>query len=116
MVPLYKGRLFFEPRYCVTALVVIRLIPYIFENEGAIAKWLRRQIRNLFLFEGAGSNPAGVAIFLLSFSYFLSLNVAATMYILRRIEIVHEYSVAVLYMRGNEEKYVNLYYVRTSLT
>jgi hypothetical protein len=29
-------------------------------QEGAIAKWLRRQIRNLFLFEGAGSNPAGV--------------------------------------------------------
>ncbi|KAG6847127.1 hypothetical protein H0H93_009966, partial [Arthromyces matolae] len=37
---------------------------------GAIAKWLRRQIRiflnseghfHLFLFEGAGSNPAGVA-------------------------------------------------------
>jgi hypothetical protein len=31
---------------------------------GAIAKWLRRQIRiaknHLFLFEGAGSNPAGV--------------------------------------------------------
>ena len=30
---------------------------------GAIAKWLRRQIRNLFLFEGAGSNPAGVELF-----------------------------------------------------
>ena len=30
-------------------------------RKGAIAKWLRRQIRNLFLFEGAGSNPAGVA-------------------------------------------------------
>ena len=30
------------------------------EKQGAIAKWLRRQIRNLFLFEGAGSNPAGV--------------------------------------------------------
>jgi hypothetical protein len=29
-------------------------------SRGAIAKWLRRQIRNLFLFEGAGSNPAGV--------------------------------------------------------
>ena len=28
--------------------------------QGAIAKWLQRQIRNLFLFEGAGSNPAGV--------------------------------------------------------
>ena len=32
--------------------------------QGAIAKWLRRQIRNLFLFEGAGSNPAGVDFFL----------------------------------------------------
>ena len=31
-------------------------------QQGAIAKWLRRQIRNLFLFEGAGSNPAGVGI------------------------------------------------------
>ena len=34
-------------------------------SSGAIAKWLRRQIRiacevYLFLFEGAGSNPAGV--------------------------------------------------------
>ena len=29
-------------------------------TQGAIAKWLQRQIRNLFLFEGAGSNPAGV--------------------------------------------------------
>ncbi len=33
------------------------------DYQGAIAKWLRRQIRNLFLFEGAGSNPAGVASF-----------------------------------------------------
>ena len=32
-------------------------------QQGAIAKWLRRQIRNLFLFEGAGSNPAGVEVF-----------------------------------------------------
>ena len=34
---------------------------------GTIAKWLRRQIRTkyLFLFEGAGSNPAGVDIILL---------------------------------------------------
>ena len=33
--------------------------------QGTIAKWLRRQIRMkyLFLFEGAGSNPAGVEIF-----------------------------------------------------
>ena len=31
--------------------------------QGAIAKWLQRQIRNLFLFEGAGSNPAGVGTF-----------------------------------------------------
>ena len=30
------------------------------KSVGAIAKWLRRQIRNLFLFEGVGSNPAGV--------------------------------------------------------
>ena len=35
------------------------------KSSGAIAKWLRRQIRinyevYLFLFEGAGSNPAGV--------------------------------------------------------
>ena len=29
-------------------------------EHGAIAKWLRRQIRNLFSFGGAGSNPAGV--------------------------------------------------------
>ena len=29
-------------------------------SSGAIAKWLRRQIRNLFSFGGAGSNPAGV--------------------------------------------------------
>ena len=37
-------------------------------GEGAIAKWLRRQIRmqyNLFLFEGAGSNPAGVVFLFL---------------------------------------------------
>ncbi|KAG6812629.1 hypothetical protein H0H92_001712 [Tricholoma furcatifolium] len=35
-------------------------------GQGAIAKWLRRQIRildHLFLFEGAGSNPAGVVLF-----------------------------------------------------
>ena len=32
--------------------------------RGAIAKWLRRQIRNLFSFGGAGSNPAGVGSFL----------------------------------------------------
>ena len=32
-------------------------------SQGAIAKWLRRQIRNLFLYEGAGSNPAGVGSF-----------------------------------------------------
>ena len=32
-------------------------------QQGAIAKWLRRQIRNLFLFEGVGSNPAGVDLF-----------------------------------------------------
>ena len=31
--------------------------------QGAIAKWLRRQIRNLFSFGGAGSNPAGVELF-----------------------------------------------------
>ena len=31
-------------------------------KHGAIAKWLRRQIRNLFSFGGAGSNPAGVAL------------------------------------------------------
>ena len=33
--------------------------------QGTIAKWLRRQIRmkHLFLFEGAGSNPAGVDYF-----------------------------------------------------
>ena len=36
---------------------------------GAIAKWLRRQIRNLFLFEGAGSNPAGVGVLLLTFFF-----------------------------------------------
>ena len=35
---------------------------FLAKTQGAIAKWLRRQIRNLFLFEGAGSNPAGVAI------------------------------------------------------
>ena len=36
----------------------------LYELQGAIAKWLQRQIRNLFLFEGAGSNPAGVVIFI----------------------------------------------------
>lgn len=30
------------------------------EAQGAIAKRLKRQIRNLFLYEGAGSSPAGV--------------------------------------------------------
>ena len=34
---------------------------------GAIAKWLRRQIRNLFLFQGAGSSPAGVVCFVVFF-------------------------------------------------
>lgn len=39
--------------------------------KGTIAKWLRRQIRMnyLFLFEGAGSNPAGVDFKLLSFIF-----------------------------------------------
>jgi hypothetical protein len=32
-----------------------------FSEDGAIAKWLRRLIRNQLLFEGAGSSPAGVA-------------------------------------------------------
>ena len=41
------------------------------EFQGAIAKWLRRQIRNLFLFEGAGSNPARV-VQLDSVFFFLS--------------------------------------------
>ena len=40
--------------------------------QGAIAKWLRRQIRNLFLFEGAGSNPAGVERHLFTFLVFSS--------------------------------------------
>ena len=30
------------------------------DHHGAIAKWLRRLIRNQFPFRGAGSNPAGV--------------------------------------------------------
>ena len=30
-------------------------------SQGAIAKWLRRLIRNQFPFRGAGSSPAGVA-------------------------------------------------------
>jgi hypothetical protein len=28
-----------------------------------MAEWLKREIRNLFLSEGAGSNPAGVGVF-----------------------------------------------------
>ena len=28
--------------------------------QGTMAEWLTREIRNLFLSEGAGSNPAGV--------------------------------------------------------
>ena len=30
------------------------------DHHGAIAKWLRRLIRNQFPFRGAGSSPAGV--------------------------------------------------------
>ena len=49
----------------------IHFKPLLSKLYGAIAKWLRRQIRNLFLFEGAGSNPAGVArLFHLSFFVF----------------------------------------------
>lgn len=40
---------------------------YRFTFQGAIAKWLRRQIRNLFPFGSAGSNPAGVGCLLLCF-------------------------------------------------
>ena len=40
--------------------------------NGAIAKWLRRQIRNLFSFGGAGSNPAGVDLF----SFFASVKMS----------------------------------------
>ena len=40
--------------------------------NGAIAKWLRRQIRNLFSFGGAGSNPAGVDLF----SYFVPVKMS----------------------------------------
>jgi hypothetical protein len=32
-------------------------------RQGAMAEWLKREIRNLFLSEGAGSNPAGVGVF-----------------------------------------------------
>uniref|UniRef100_A0A0W0F706 Uncharacterized protein n=1 Tax=Moniliophthora roreri TaxID=221103 RepID=A0A0W0F706_MONRR len=49
--------------------------PWLAANSyvGAIAKWLRRQIRtlasHLFLFEGAGSNPAGVvAVLVVAFT------------------------------------------------
>jgi hypothetical protein len=61
----------------------LRLSTYRRKNggAGAIAKWLRRQIRttplakrdHLFLFEGAGSNPAGVVenAIALFFIYFL---------------------------------------------
>ena len=42
---------------------------FLSKRQGAIAKWLRRQIRNLFLFEGAGSNPAGVGQVFLFFSF-----------------------------------------------
>lgn len=31
-----------------------------FDFNGALAKWLRREIRNLFSFGGVGSNPASV--------------------------------------------------------
>ena len=40
------------------------------QSSGAVAEWLTREIRTsvlanyLFLYEGAGSNPAGVEIFL----------------------------------------------------
>ena len=32
----------------------------VFILQGTMAEWLTREIRNLFLSEGAGSNPAGV--------------------------------------------------------
>ena len=32
-------------------------------SQGTMAEWLTREIRNLFLSEGAGSNPAGVGSF-----------------------------------------------------
>ena len=34
-------------------------------SNGTMAEWLTREIRNLFLSEGAGSNPAGVDHFCL---------------------------------------------------
>ena len=48
-------------------------VDYYTLHQGAIAKWLQRQIRNLFLYEGAGSNPAGVGLtffFLSALKYF----------------------------------------------
>ena len=58
--------------------------------QGAIAKWLRRQIRNLFLFEGAGSNPAGVAHLLFPFLASLSSSqrLVASLYFCRLFSIV----------------------------
>ena len=41
--------------------LIIEIILHLL-HQGAIAKWLRRQIRNLFSFGGAGSNPAGVEL------------------------------------------------------
>ena len=53
-----------------------------FTTQGAIAKWLRRQIRiviyvdsiHLFLFEGPGSNPAGVVSFFPTTMWFPTLS------------------------------------------
>ena len=39
---------------------IAQVLRFLACSYGAIAKWLRRQIRNLFSFGGAGSNPAGV--------------------------------------------------------
>jgi hypothetical protein len=46
----------------VTALICNHVMKLNVHLEGVIAKWLQRQIRNLFLFEGAGSNPADVGL------------------------------------------------------
>ena len=50
---------------CPNTYIIIYL-PFF---DGAIAKWLRRLIRNQFPFRGAGSNPAGVVHFFRFYSH-----------------------------------------------
>ena len=64
-------------------IVYFDIVVLTYVIHGAIAKWLQRQIRNLFLFEGAGSNPAGVEkeIILKKNSFFI-LTVSIRLYFL----------------------------------